>query len=548
MSTDGEVLRASRAMATGTVLSRLTGMVREPVVGAVLGTGALADAYGIANTVPNIFYILLVGGVINAVFVPQLVRHMADDSDAGQAYADRLLTAVGGILLAVTVAVVVAAPLIAELYTAACTSERQVEVATILARYCLAQVFFYGVFTMYQQVLNSRGSFVAPMYAPILNNAIVIVVFVIAMVTMESHPTIDSVTDSQLRFLGLGTTAGIVAQALILVPVAAKVGYRFQLRRDLRGQGLGKAFVLAKWTILFVLTNQVTYAVIVRLAGQNNACPPEDVSPDQAAANVGFATYQRASLLFMLPHSIITVSIVTALLPGLARAAHAGSLGTVGRDVGRGMRTVAALVTPAAVGFVVMGPAIGRLLYGWGATTPDEASWIGATLQALSVGLLPFTLFYVLLRGFYALEDTRTPFRVNLVLNALNLVFAVVLFVVLTGDDRVPGLGLALALAYLFTLMLTWHILSGRVGDLDTYVTVRTMVRCLIAAGVAYAVAGVGLYAISELVPPGHLADLLTVSVGLTVSSIAYVWLAARMRVPEVDDALEPILRRLHRR
>ena len=548
MSADGEVLRASRAMAMGTVLSRLTGMVREPVVGAVLGTGALADAYGIANTVPNIFYILLVGGVINAVFVPQLVRHMADDSDAGQAYADRLLTAVGGVLLAVTVAVVVAAPLIADLYTAACTSERQVEVATILARYCLAQVFFYGVFTMYQQVLNSRGSFVAPMYAPILNNAIVIVVFVIAMVTMESHPTIDSVTDSQLRFLGLGTTAGIVAQALILVPVAAKVGYRFQLRRDLRGQGLGKAFVLAKWTVLFVLTNQVTYAVIVRLAGQNNACPPEGVPPDQAAANVGFATYQRASLLFMLPHSIITVSIVTALLPGLARAAHAGSLGTVGRDVGQGMRTVAALVTPAAVGFVVMGPAIGRLLYGWGATTPDEASWIGATLQALSVGLLPFTLFYVLLRGFYALEDTRTPFRINLVLNALNLVFAVVLFVLLTGDDRVPGLGLALALAYLFTVMLTWHVLSGRVGSLDTYFTVRAMVRCLIAAGLAYAVAGVGLYAIRELVPPGHVADLLTVSVGLTVSSVAYVWLTARMRVPEVDDALAPILRRLHRR
>ena len=248
------VLRSSRAMAGGTVASRLTGMLREPVVGAALGTGLLGDAYGLANVVPNIIYILLVGGVLNAVFVPQLVRHIATDPDAGDGYADRLITAVGLILLGVTIAAVLAAPAIVRLY-AQDASAAELNVATIFARFCLVQIFFYGVFTMYQQVLNSRHSFVAPMYAPMLNNLVVIGVFVWFIAAHGTHETVDTITVGQMRLLGIGTTAGVVAQALVLIPAAARIGYRLRPRRDLR-DGLGHAWVLARWTIAFVLVNQ----------------------------------------------------------------------------------------------------------------------------------------------------------------------------------------------------------------------------------------------------------------------------------------------------
>ena len=267
------VLRSSRAMAGGTVASRLTGMLREPVVGAALGTGLLGDAYGLANVVPNIIYILLVGGVLNAVFVPQLVRHIATDHDGGDGYADRLITAVGLILLGVTVAAVLAAPAIVRLY-AQDASAAELNVATIFARFCLVQIFFYGVFTMYQQVLNSRGSFVAPMYAPILNNVVVIGVFIWFIAVNGTHETVDTITLGQMRLLGIGTTAGVVAQALVLVPAAARIGYRLRPRKDLRGHGLGHAWLLARWTIAFVLVNQLTYVLVARLATSANTGAP----------------------------------------------------------------------------------------------------------------------------------------------------------------------------------------------------------------------------------------------------------------------------------
>jgi putative peptidoglycan lipid II flippase len=530
------LLKSSRAMAGGTVASRLTGMLREPVVGAALGTGLLGDAYGLANVVPNILYILLVGGVLNAVFVPQLVRHMADDGDGGDAYADRLLTAVGLVLLAVTVAAVAAAPLIVRVY-AQDASAAELHVATVLARYCLVQIFFYGLFTMYQQVLNSRGSFVPAMYAPIANNVVVIGVFVWFITTSGTHHTVETLTPGQLRLLGIGTTAGVVAQALILLPAAARIGYRLRPRRDLRGHGLGRAWLLARWTIAFVLVNQLTYVLVTRLATGANA---KGVN----GTGVGFSVYTKANLLFILPHSVVTVSIVTALLPRMSRAAHEGRPVDVGMDIGAGVRTACALVLPASAAFLALGPYVSAVLYRWGNTNAYEAHAIGVTLQALAVGLVPFTVYYVLLRGFYAFEDTRTPFRVNVVLNVLNATLALALYRLAPRGLEVASLGLALALSYALTTLYAWHLLARRIGGLDTYRTTRALVRLTLAAAVAFVPAGLAAHGVTRLLGWGHGGAALGLLVGLVIGGAVYVPLSARLRVPEVGAVLEPLLRR----
>jgi putative peptidoglycan lipid II flippase len=506
------VLRSSRAMAGGTIASRLTGMLREPVVGAALGTGLLGDAYGLANVVPNIIYILLVGGVLNAVFVPQLVRHIATDHDGGDGYADRLITAVGLILLGVTV-------------------------ATVFARFCLVQIFFYGVFTMYQQVLNSRRSFVAPMYAPILNNLVVIGVFIWFIAANGTDETVDTITLGQMRLLGIGTTAGVVVQALVLIPAAARIGYRLRPRKDLRGHGLGHAWLLARWTIAFVLVNQLTYVLVARLATSANTGAP--------GTGVGFSVYLKANLLFILPHSIVTVSIVTALLPRMSLAAHEGRMAEVGRDVASGVRTACALVLPAAAAYLCLGTYVSTALYGWGNTSDYEAHMIGVTLQALSVGLVPFTVYYVLLRGFYSIEDTRTPFRINVVLNLLNAALALALFTLAPARLEVPALGLALGLSYSLATLLSWHLLSRRLGGLQTYHTVRTLVRLSVAAAIAFVPATLVAHGISRWLGWGHLAVFGALLVGLTIGALIFIPLSARLRVPEVGAVLEPLLRRL---
>jgi putative peptidoglycan lipid II flippase len=461
---------------------------------------------------------------------------MADDPDGGDGYADRLLTAVGLVLLAVTVAAVAAAPLIVRVYAQDATAA-ELHVATVLARFCLVQIFFYGLFTMYQQVLNSRGSFVAAMYAPIVNNVVVVGVFVWFMATSGTHHTVENLTPGQLRLLGIGTTAGVVAQALILLPAAARAGYRLRVRRDLRGHGLGRAWLLARWTIAFVLVNQLTYVLITRLATGANA-------KGANGTGVGFSVYTKANLLFILPHSVVTVSIVTALLPRMSRAAHEGRTAEIGRDIGSGVRTACALVLPAAAAFLAMGTYVSSVLYRWGSTNAFEAHAIGVTLEALAVGLVPFTIYYVLLRGFYAFEDTRTPFRINVILNILNAALAVVLYRLAPRRLEVPSLGLALGLSYAITTLYAWRVLSRRVGGLDTYVTVRALVRLCLAAGVAFVPAALAARGVTRLLGSGHGPIALGLLVGLVLGALIYVPLSARLRVPEVAEILEPLLRR----
>ncbi len=429
------VLRSGALMAAGSVVSRATGFIRSAVVVAALGTGLLGDGYAVANTVPNIIYILLVGGALNAVFVPELVRAAKEHPDGGAAYTDRLLTACTAALVALTAAAVLAAPLIVSAYTG--YSGAQASTTVALARYCLPQILFYGLFTLLGQVLNSRGRFGAMMWTPVLNNFVIIAVF--GLFLYVSHDGAGGLTAAETRLLGLGTTAGIVVQALALIPSLRAARFRWRPRFDWRGSGLGRPLRNAGWTVLLVLTNQIAYWVVTRLSTTTG----QHAVDAGLAGGAGYTAYSNAYQLWIVPQGIITVSLVTALMPRMSSAAADGDLAAVRRDVSYALRSSAAVVVPAAALMAVLAPWVMGAVFGYGRTGAADIEVMAGMLTAFAPGLVAFSAQYVLARGFYALSDTRTPFLLNLVIVALNAGLSAAAYLVLSPRWAVTGMAAA---------------------------------------------------------------------------------------------------------
>ena len=529
----------SAVMAGGTIVSRVTGILRDVAMTAALGFYLVSDAYSLGNALPTVVYILVIGGALNAVFIPQLVRRMKEDSDGGKAYADRLLTFVGLTLVVMSIVAVLAAPLIVDLYTPADYPQAQFDLAVAFARLCLPQILFYGVYTMLGQVLNARGHFGVPMFAPIANNIIAIATFLLFIAVAGTSAAADGVlTTNQVLILGIGTTLGVIVQALILIPVLMRSGYSYRPRFDFRGGGLGKAGSLAAWTIALVLINQAVYVVITRLATQANV----DATAAGAVA-AGLTTYQKAHLVFMLPHSVITVSVVTALLPALSRYAHDGNRKRVGADIASTMRVVATLVMPIAAVLFVIGASVAVLLFGYGAATEEQASLMGQVVSIFMLGLLPFTLFYILLRGFYALEDTRTPFFITVAFSAVLLVFVYPLFYVASaGGLQIASIALSYSISYWVGLIIAWWILARRLDGLESRHTAWTIARLLLASVISIVfMIGTQLLLVTYVFEPG-LSDKPAVLARVIVLTIVglgtFFWFAWLFRVGEVASVV----------
>ena len=534
------LVRVSSVMAAGTVASRALGFVRSAVVVAAIGSAATADSFNTANTIPNILYILLAGGVLNAVFVPQLVRAMKDDPRRSQAYTDRLLSLVLVVLLVVTVAATLCAPLLIRLYTSLGhhdTGDRHV--GTLLAYWCLPQIFFYGAYTMLGQVLNARGSFGPMMWAPIVNNVVAItggLAFILAFTVDAQSPT--SLSTGAITLLGASTTLGVAAQAAVLVPVLRRTGFRFTPRFDLRGSGLGRAGELAKWTLLFVLVNQVAYAVIVNLGNSAGSAAKGVLD-----YGVGYTPYATAYLIFILPHSIITVSVMTGLLPRMSREAADGDLAAVRRSLSEAWRLTGVGVMLCAAALVALGPQLAGVLYASADGAPASAYYIGLVTAAFALGLPAFSAQYIALRGFYAFEDTRTPFYLQVVIAGTNVVLALAFYAVLPLRWKMIGVAFAYALTYVGGLALSTSVLRRRTGGLDGAAVVRHYVRLLVAAVPSAALAALVAWLVGRAAGRGMLASLAALAAGGAVLLLGYVGTARLLHV----DELTALLRRVRR-
>jgi putative peptidoglycan lipid II flippase len=541
-ASDGGLLRSSSVMAVGTALSRVLGFVRSAVLAAAIGIGVTADTFGVANTIPNILYILLAGGVLNAVFVPQVVRAM-QQPDGGRAYTDRLLTLAGAVLAVVTLVATLAAPLVVRVYAGGKWTAEDMAVATAFTFWCLPQIFFYGLYTLIGQVLNARGSFGPMMWAPIVNNLVAIAGGLLFL-ALFSVDFLDPSTlgPGAIALLGGSATLGVVLQALVLLPVLRRTGFGWSPRWDFRGQGLGKAGDLAKWTLLFVLVNQLAYVVIVRLA--TNAGKAAAVVAGQGAG--GYVTYSNAYLIFILPHSVLTVSIVTGLLPRMSRAAADGRLGDLREDLSTGWRLCAVGTVLVAAGYLALGPDLTRVLFAANVSTED-ARFVGLVTAAFALGLPAFSAQYVALRAFYALEDTRTPFFLQAAIAATNVALALAAYAVAPLRWKVVALALAYSATYAVGLVLSTAVLRRRLGGVDGPRVVRAYVR-LVAAVALPALAAWGVARlVADRVGVDLVASLTALAAGGLVLVGGFLAGARLLRIPEVAALTSTVRGRLGR-
>jgi putative peptidoglycan lipid II flippase len=541
------VLANSAVMAVGTIFSRLSGFVRSALLVAALGASLHADLFNIANTIPNMLYILLAGGVVNAVLVPQLVRTMKQDPDGGDAYANRIITLAGLFLGVVTLLLVVAAPWVMSVfldpaYDQACLADQR-ESIIAFARLCLPQVFFYGMYVLIGQVLNARGRFGPMMWAPIANNIISVAVLVIYLVVFgPAKDTFGAFTPGQELVLGLGATAGIAAQLLVLLPYLRATGFHFRPRFDFLGTGLSHTFRLGVWTVLFVIVNQIAYTVVVRLASGGTsevACQPAEHGA------TGYTIYSLSFLIIMVPHSVITVSLATAILPRLAARAADGDLRAVAGSLSSTLRSALALIVPFAALLPVLALDVAKLMWGYGAGK-DDYDLFAPSLALFGIGLVFFTVHYLMLRGFYALERTNVVFWIQCVVATTNVVVAVVLVEVVDGLATAPALVLAYGASYVVGAATSYALLSRRLGGLESRTLVRFLVRLAIATGLAVAAAAGTSYVVHRLVgvgswPSAILSAVLVTAVGGTVLLAA----ARAMRLEELTTMADTVTRRL---
>ena len=545
------LLSSTAVMAAGTVVSRLSGFVRGILLAAALGVGLHADVFNIANTVPNMLYILLAGGVMNAVLVPQLVRAMKNDPDGGEAYTNRIMTLAGLFLAVVTVALVIGAPLLMrlfldpEFFTPELSAQRDSVIA--FARYCLPQVFFYGMFVLVGQVLNSRGRFGPMMWAPIANNVVAVAVlttYLITIGTAEGEEKSGGFTAGAEALLGLGSTLGIVVQFLVLLPYLKAAGFSYRPRFDFRGTGLGHTFRLGMWTVLFVVVNQIAYTVVVRLASSGTIGHGGAGGPG-SSEGTGYTIYSNSFLMTMVPHSIITVSLATAMLPMLSRYAADSRLAEVGTTVASTLRSAYALVVPIAALFAVMSLDIANVIWGYGSAAADFANF-APSLALFGVGLVLFTAHYLLLRGFYALEQNRRVFWIQCVIAATNIVAALLLVRGATPAETAPRLVIAYGCSYAVGAALSYVMLSRTVGGLAGRRLVRFLVRLVIAVAISTAAAWGLREGMAELVPgEGKLHAALDLAVVGLVYLAIYLGVAKVLRITEVTDVMRLVTRRL---
>ncbi|MFD8383517.1 murein biosynthesis integral membrane protein MurJ [Streptomyces sp. NPDC059679] len=538
------VLRSGAVMAAGSLVSRATGFVRSAVVAAALGVGLAADGYAVGNSVPNIVYTLLLGGALNAVFVPELVKAAKEHADGGAAYTDRLLTVCTAALLLITVGAVFAAPAIVAAYTDYTGGQATMTVA--FARYCLPQIFFLGLFTLLGQVLNARGRFGAMMWTPVLNNVVVIAVFGLYLATAGTGGTL---TPGETALLGWGTTAGIAVQALALLPSLRAARFRWRPRFDWRGSGLSRPLRSAGWLVLLVFTNQLAYWVVTWLAtmaGERAAAAGTD--------GAGFSAYNNAYLLWAVPHGIVTVSLVTALMPRMSGAAADGDTAAVRRDVSYALRSSAAAVVPAACALLALAEPVMAVVFQYGRTGADDIAVMAGALMAFAPGLVAFSGQYVLSRAFYALSDTRTPFFLNLVISGLNAGLSAATYLLLPARWAVTGMAGAYSAALFGGWAATAYVLNRRLaptpgergrarrGGLWRSSSVAALARLLLAAVPATAL---GQFAAGRTAPLGPLA---ATTVGVVAILLVFAILARPLRLTEVDAALKAVPRKLSRR
>jgi putative peptidoglycan lipid II flippase len=536
------VMQSSALMAAGTLVSRILGMARAVILTGILGTSLTGDAFQVANTLPNNLYILIAGGALNAVLVPQISRAMKQGA-AGREYVDRLLSVSMLLLGVASLVITAAAPVLVLLYGKELRGTGAFPLAVAFAFWCLPQVFFYGLYTLLGQVLNARGSFGPYMWAPVVNNVVAIsgmLCFASVMGRRGDLPAPEDWSFWQVMLFAGTATLGVAAQALVLVPVLRRSNFSFRFRWGFTGVGLGTASKVAGWTFAAVAVGQMGYLVASNVAvfgGKEAAAAGK--------AGAGVLVYGNAYLMFVLPHSLVAVSLVTAIFTRMSRNATEGRRDAVRADLSLGLRTVGVATVLASAAFLVLGRDIAYVLFAL--STREEAQPTGLVATAMTFGLVAYSAQYLTQRVFYAFEDARTPFVVQVVQTVVWIIGNLVARYTLHDISIVVGAGFALAVSLVVGAVLSLVLAGSLLGGVDGPRVLRTHVRLVVGAVLA-AIAGWSVkVAVAAFMGTGRPAAAVgLVAAGLVMTGI-YVAVLKVLQVRELDDLVAPIVGRLRR-
>jgi putative peptidoglycan lipid II flippase len=456
-------------VALGTGVSRVTGLLRFVALAWALGQTFLADSYNLANTTPNMLYDVVLGGVLSATFIPVFVARLSNKSESEAFESISAVVSVSVVvLLATTVAALVAAPYIIDALTSLDTHATGAEahrvaleraVATTFLRWFVIQIAAYGLFALAAALLNTRRRFVAVAWAPIVNNIVCISILIWFGLWAGGHgASLASVEQhhGQLVLLGLGTSLGVVLQGVALVPslLQANLG-RLRWRWNLRDTALHDIARLGAWTFGFVVANQVALFIVTILAG--SVAGPDPVS-----------SYTYAYAFFQLPYGIIAVTIMSVVTPDLAEKWSTDQTEAFLHRMSGGLRAVLALVIPSAVGMLLLAKPAVALLLGIGHSTPAETATTGAALAMFALGLPGFCAYLYFVRVLQAMQRTKVAFFLYLIENALNIVLALAL----VHPLGVRGLALSLSIAYTVAALLAlavFHQWFGRLAPSESW-------------------------------------------------------------------------------
>ncbi|MGR2752344.1 murein biosynthesis integral membrane protein MurJ [Agromyces arachidis] len=538
---EDRIARASLFLASGTIVSRLLGFLKAIVLAATIGVvgSASADAFAVANGLPNTIYVIVAGGVLSAVLVPQIVRASAH-ADGGSAYINKLVTLALVVVGAATVAATALAPVLAWLYGGSFPPDT-LALATAFAFWCLPQIFFYGLYTLLGEVLNARRSFGPFTWVPVLNNLVALAGLVAFGLLFGFDPdgTRDASdwTPGMIALLAGSATLGIAAQALVLFWFWRRIGLRYRPDFRWRGVGLGSAGRMAAWTFGMLLLT--TFAGIVQTR----------VVATASAQGASVAAIENAWLIFMLPHSVITVSIATAYFTRMSEHARDGELGRVRDDLSGAVRAVMLILTLASAVLVVVAYPFAAVFQPGNFA---NAAALGNVIIAFAIGLVAFSVLFVVQRTFYALGDTRTPFVFTLV-QVVVFTAAALTCLLLPPEWIAVGVALSTTVAGIIQLGLAVALLRPKLGRLDGTRVVKSLARDVVAVIVPI-LAGVALVSVLGGFEAGGFAiadrwsAVLVMALVGAVMSVLYGGILWLLRSPELRGFATPVIARLRRR
>ncbi|WP_257183214.1 murein biosynthesis integral membrane protein MurJ [Corynebacterium cystitidis] len=528
-----DVVRSTGSMAIATLLSRVTGFIRTVMITSMLG-GAIASAFNLANTLPNMITEIVLGSVMTALVVPVLVRAEKEDADGGAGFIRQLFTLTLTLMLSVTVIATVAAPLLVSMMMDE-EAKTNIVQSTSFAYLLLPQIFFYGLFSLFQAVLNTKGVFKPGAWAPVVNNLISITVLAAyRLVPGSLNPAAPSpVTDPHILLLGLGTTLGVVVQCAILLPYLKKLNIDLRLKWGIDDRL--KAFGgMAVAIVAYVAVSQLGYVITARIATEADAS--------------AYAIYQQHWQLLQVPYGIIGVALLTAIMPRLSRNAADGDDRAVVRDLTLATKLTFIALIPIVIFMMAFGPDIGNALFGYGAFETEEARTLGMTISFSAFTLIPYALVMLHLRVFYAREEAWTPTFIIAGITATKVLLSYVAPLVASSSEFVVVLlGAANGFGFVAGAVIGAFLLTRKLGDLQSATILRTSTWAA-AAGIIGAAAALLTQFLIRQVPFNPVALLLRLgqraSIGLVVElgivGVVFLIVAglvlSRSGLPEVQN------------